>query len=147
MANVFNVARYILRKTGRVSSWKLQKLCYYSQAWAVTWTERPLFRNRIEAWRNGPVCPDFFNIHQGKFYVDLNDVPDYLEDKQNPLTDDEEDTINQVLDHYQHMEPYELRELTHSEAPWQNARKGVPEGSTSHNEITVESMGDYYSGL
>ena len=147
MANVFNVARYILRKTGRISSWKLQKLCYYSQAWAVTWTEQPLFSNRIEAWRNGPVCPDLFHVHQGKYYVDISDIPENLEDKQKPLTDDEADTIDHVLAHYQSMEPFELREMTHSESPWKDARKGLPEDSPSHNEITVESMGNYYGSL
>lgn len=147
MANVFNVARYILHRTGKVSTWKLQKLCYYSQAWSVAWTDRPLFNNRIEAWRNGPVCPELFYAHQGKYCVNLSDIPESLEDKINPLTDDEIDTINHVLDYYQKMEPFELRELTHSEAPWQEARNGLPENSPSQNEITIESMGNYYGSL
>lgn len=43
MATVFDVAQYILEKTGKISTMKLQKLCYYSQAWALAWTEDPLF--------------------------------------------------------------------------------------------------------
>jgi uncharacterized phage-associated protein len=32
MASVHDVASYILHKTGSISTWKLQKLAYYSQA-------------------------------------------------------------------------------------------------------------------
>ena len=32
MATVFDVAKYILKKQGKMSTWKLQKLCYYAQA-------------------------------------------------------------------------------------------------------------------
>lgn len=32
MANVFDVAKYILEKKGIMSTMKLQKLCYYAQA-------------------------------------------------------------------------------------------------------------------
>ena len=56
MANVFDVAKYILQRTGKISTWKLQKLCYYSQAWTLAWTGKPLFEEEFEAWRNGPVC-------------------------------------------------------------------------------------------
>ena len=62
MATVFDVAQYILGKLAAdnalpVTTWKLQKLVYYSQAWSVVWDDAPLFNDRIEAWANGPVCP------------------------------------------------------------------------------------------
>ena len=43
MASVFDVAKYILKQAGEMSTWKLQKLCYYSQAWSLAWTEHELF--------------------------------------------------------------------------------------------------------
>ena len=43
MADVFDVAKYILSQKGSMSTWKLQKLCYYAQAWHYTWTEKPFF--------------------------------------------------------------------------------------------------------
>lgn len=43
MANVFDTAKYILEKSGKMSTMKLQKLCYYSQAWALVWDDAPLF--------------------------------------------------------------------------------------------------------
>ena len=74
MATVFDVTKYILHKCGKMSTWKLQKLCYYSQAW-------------------------------------------------------------------------HLRELSHSEAPWKDARNGLPDGAKCRTVITKESMGEYYGSL
>jgi len=48
---------------------KLQKLVYYSQAWALVWDEEPLFTERVEAWANGPVVPDLYREHKGLFKV------------------------------------------------------------------------------
>lgn len=47
MANVSDVAAYILQKHGRMTTMKLQKLVYYSQAWSLVWDEKPLFQERM----------------------------------------------------------------------------------------------------
>ena len=52
--NVLDIAAYILCKQGAMTAMKLQKLVYYSQAWSLVWDDKPLFRERIEAWANGP---------------------------------------------------------------------------------------------
>lgn len=144
MASVFDVAKYILDSLGGMSTWKLQKLCYYSQAWAIAWTETPLFTERIEAWANGPVCPDLFQSHRGKFMVDSHSIT--VGDTAN-LTIDQKETIDKVIEYYGNWEPYELREQTHSEDPWKIARAGLPDGAPSTNEITPASMGEYYGKL
>jgi uncharacterized phage-associated protein len=143
MASVFDVAKYILENKGPVSTWKLQKLCYYAQAWHYTWTEKPLFAERFEAWVNGPVCPDLFNRHKGQFAICADDV----KGDSSKLTDDEKDSVNVVLRDYGGMEPYALRELTHSEDPWKNARGGLKENEKCTTEITPEAMGLYYGSL
>lgn len=62
MATCLDVAKYILSKTGTIPAMKLQKLVYYSQAWALVWDEKPLFTAPIQAWANGPVCPRLCNL-------------------------------------------------------------------------------------
>lgn len=146
MANIFNVARYILRKQDNMSTWKLQKLCYYAQAWSLAWTEQPLFEEDFQAWANGPVAPVLFAQHRGKFSVSESDFPSNLESLPN-LTEDEKDTINKVLEFYGDFEPYQLREQTHSESPWKNARGNLPDGAPSNNVISKESMGNFYGSL
>lgn len=37
---------------------KLQKLCYYSDAWYLAQTDDELFENHFEAWVHGPVDPE-----------------------------------------------------------------------------------------
>ena len=64
MSNIFNTARYILSKQRRMSNWKLQKLCLYSQAWSLAWTCKPLFPEDFEAWSNGPVCLILQFVHR-----------------------------------------------------------------------------------
>ncbi|HCU23588.1 MAG TPA: hypothetical protein DF383_01115, partial [Deltaproteobacteria bacterium] len=69
MTSVHDVATYILKKTGPITAMKLQKLVYYSQAWSLVWDEKPLFKEKIEAWTNGPVVPALYRLHRGKFEI------------------------------------------------------------------------------
>lgn len=62
MVNVYDVAEFILRKFGSMTAMKLQKLVYYCQAWSLVWDEKPLFPERIEAWANGPVVRELFDL-------------------------------------------------------------------------------------
>lgn len=114
------------------------------EAWHLAWTGNPIFEEDFEAWANGPVCPELFHAHQGKFSVDIDD---FSKGTSENLTDDEKDSVNVVLRDYGDMEPYDLRELSHSEAPWKDARNGLPEGVKCKTVITKESMGEYYGGL
>ena len=113
MASVFDVAKYILSKTGKISTWKLQKLCYYSQAWELAWTGNSLFDEDFEAWANGPVCPELFHKHQGRFLVGYEDINIGNPEK---LDNEQKETIDIIIRDYGDMEPYQLREQTHGEA-------------------------------
>ena len=143
MANVFDVAKYILRKKGRLSTMKLQKLCYYSQAWSLVWDDAPLFDEEFEAWANGPVCRELFLKTQEKFWVNADDENGDIR----KLKNYQKDTIDAVLNHYGNKDAQWLNQLTHMEDPWKSARKGVPMGVGSDNIISKESMAVYYSGL
>ena len=63
MVDVKDVAQYILDKQGGMTTWKLQKLVYYCQAWSLVWDDEPLFPDDIEAWANGPVVRKLYDIH------------------------------------------------------------------------------------
>src|SRR5262249_6122203 len=120
MANAVDVAEYILTKLGAVTTMKLQKLVYYSQAWHLAWTENPLFPEKIEAWRNGPVVPHLFDLHRGHFKLE----PGFFYKKQPQkksklsLTNDEKDIIDRIVTHYGNKDPHWLSQLTHLEDPW-----------------------------
>lgn len=143
MANVFDVAKYILEKAGPMSTMKLQKLCYYSQAWTIVWDGDPLFKEDFQAWANGPVCPELFRKTKGRFKVSANDEVGGDGD----LSDDQKEGIDVVLAHYGKHNAQYLSELTHLEAPWIKARAGIPMGFKCHNVISKDSMEEYYGGL
>lgn len=145
MANVFDVAAYILEKIpGEMPTWKLQKLVYYCQAWHLVWEDKPLFPEKIEAWVAGPVVPILYNLHKGKFSIARKDLK--LGDSKN-LIDCEKQTIDMVLDEYAKFSGFQLSELSHNEMPWQEARKGYKFNESCHNEITLENMAEFYSSL
>lgn len=136
MANVFDVAKYILNSVGGyISTMKIHKLCYYSQAWSLAW-EKTLFNEDFEAWPNGPVCRELFNIHKGKFYLTGRDIPNNLLTN---LTDEEKSVINKCIEEYGKYSGAQLNELTRKEGPWKN---------TGRNQIiNKEMMGDFYRSL
>ncbi|WP_294157975.1 Panacea domain-containing protein [uncultured Selenomonas sp.] len=143
MANVFDTAQYILAQTGRMSTMKLQKLCYYAQAWSLVWDDAPLFEEDFQAWANGPVCPELYARTKGRYSVTAEDEFGGTGD----LTENQKDTIRHVLAHYGEHNAQWLSQLTHMEQPWREARKGLPAGVGSRNVITKESMAMYYGGL
>ena len=98
MANVFDVAKYILENTGEISTYKLQKLCYYSQAWNLVWHDIPLYDSPIMAFAHGPVIKELYDYHKGQFSIKSSDIKKCK--LSNILTDSEKDTINRVLQFY-----------------------------------------------
>lgn len=143
MASIFDVAKYILEQQGEMSTMKLQKLCYYSQAWSLVWDDQALFIEEFHAWTNGPVCKELFYETQGKFSVTVSDEPG---DSDN-LTAIQKETIDAVLKHYASHDAQWLSRLTHMEDPWKQAREGIAPGLPCDNIISKESMGMYYGSL
>ena len=142
MAKVHDVAAYILRKQGLMTTMKLQKLVYYCQAWSLVWDEKPLFRDRIEAWANGPVVPKLYEIHRGLFEMRRWDLGD-----PKAISGKEKETIDAVLKFYGNRSSQWLSDLTHREPPWADARKGRPPGERGSFEITHAAMAEYYGSL
>lgn len=143
MQNVFDTAKYILERLGEMSTMKLQKLCYYCQAWSLVWDDKPLFEEDFHAWENGPVCKELFYQTQGRFSVKAEDEPG---DPEN-LTACQKESIDIVLEHYSKHNAQWLSQLTHMEDPWKNAHSGIPSGALCDNVISKESMAQYYGGL
>jgi uncharacterized phage-associated protein len=142
MANVFDVAQFILDKRGEMTAMKLQKLVYYSQAWHIAWTDDVLFKNTIEAWKDGPVCRDLWERHRNAFRV-----AEIASANSAALTAREIKTVKRVLSYYGGKSAQWLSDLTHMEDPWLKARRGLGSDDRGSAEITPKSMGEYYSSL
>lgn len=143
MASVFDVAEYILEHYGTMSAMKLQKLCYYCQAWSLVWDDNPIFDEKIEAWINGPVIPALYQKHKGIFKIQKYSLGGNPEN----LTRTQKDTINAVCDVYAKLNAQQLSDLTHTEEPYINARKYLVPNERGHNVISIADMAEYYGGL
>lgn len=139
MPSAFDVAALIRNELGTsVPRMKLQKLLYYSQAWSVVWDGAPLFRERIEAWINGPVVREVWvdAAH------DHGRVGDPL-----ALTHEQRRTVLEVLRVYGRFDGDALSQLTHREQPWLEARRGLLPSDNSRKEITAEDLSAFYGRM
>lgn len=143
MANVFDAAKYILEKQGEMSTMKLQKLCYYAQAWSLVWNDKPLFKEDFQAWTNGPVCSKLFEKTNDKFSVNADDETGGEGD----LTDEQKAIIDDVVVYYGVHDAQWLSQLTRMEDPWNIARNTAPSREVGAHVITKESMRLYYKSL
>jgi uncharacterized phage-associated protein len=143
-ASIIDIAKYILRVKGECTTMKLQKLCYYSQAWTLVWDDIPLFPEDFVAWANGPVSPVLFSLYKDVFALSDGDLGDY---DPAALTDRERENVGIVLKEYWPYKPFQLSELTHREDPWKIARGDVPLGQRCNCVIQKLSMQEFYSGI
>ena len=142
MANAVDVAAYILEQTGSVTTMKLQKLVYYAQVRHLVTNDRPLFSEEVQAWANGPVSPRLYHVHSGKYMVGKGGLAPY--GSPDALSYSEKAAADLVVEKLGACSGEQLRELSHSERPWLDARRGYGPGERCSVPITVESMRSFY---
>ena len=101
-----------------------------------------MYRNKIEAWANGPVVRELFDYHRGMYKLSAIPIG-------NPrlLNQEQKETVNAVLEYYGDKSSQWLIELTHMEDPWNQAREGLPRMDRGNRKISLDAMADYYSSL
>lgn len=134
-----DVAKHILETTGPVSTMKLQKLVYYSQAYSLAWTGERMFDEPVRAWTHGPVVYELFDQHRGKFSVGVGEIDGDTEE----LSRRDRVVIQGVLDALGGLTGWELRNRTHDEKPWRDAF--VPEDSRHNREIPPTALREFYA--
>ena len=134
--NVENVAAYILASKSPLPTMKLHTLLYYAQVHSLKQYDVPLFHNRIEAWSGNPVIPELFEQHVGKFMIDNGDISGNVE----ALSEQQRNAINDVLNKYGNLSGDELRQLSRTEPPWINARKGYTHDTRVGGVITTDAI-------
>lgn len=142
MENIFDVAKYFL-SLGQMNHKKLQKLCYYAQAWSLALTNAPLMNTWFEAWAHGPVSPELWHKYKewgGLFISSYEGAPNFKDNQTASFLD----KIYQLYGHYS---GDQLEQLTHNESPWINARGNYPPGAICTNTISENDMASFYKTL
>ena len=139
MYSVKDVAKWFLHEESMTHK-KLQKLCYYAQAWhCALHRGDPLFSEQVEAWVHGPVIPALYASYACYGW-------DRIPKVEEPVNFDEEaeEVLASVYETYHEYSSDQLERLTHSECPWKEARGDLRPFEPSHNIITTEAMRAYY---
>lgn len=109
---------FIIRaaRDGRtLSVMSLLKLAYIAHGWHLEVYDRPLFHNRIEAWRYGPVIPDVYRAFRPQGVTPAETLAGLQ-----PVEDEtSEEFLEQIYGIYGAMSPFRLSALTHvKDGPW-----------------------------
>lgn len=135
---VIEVAEFFLTKQSMTNK-KIQKLCYYAQAWYYALYNKKLFEEKIEAWVHGPVCPVLYREYADYGYKEIPKLNKKIDMQENEIS-----LLNQIYDIYGKFDGDELEILTHRERPWIEARDGIDYRKPSNNEILPQNMGKYF---
>lgn len=139
-----------------ISAIKLQKLLYYVQAWHIAKFDKEiLFDTLPEAWANGPVYREVYNNYKTTFFKNENIVTNLeeaqlsekLQLKKNELdlNTKQLELIMSVLDLYSKLSDERLVLMTHSETPWNEARKGLSPIQRCENKLAVDTVYNYFN--
>ncbi len=138
--DVHTIAEWFLLKSPMTHK-KLQKLCYYAQAWSYALLDEPLIQQDFEAWMHGPVCPALYDAYKGSGWKNL-----YPSDVVNVDAKTLE-LLESVYATYGDSSGNALEALTHTEPPWINARKGCSPHENCSNKIHPRDMKEYYRSI
>jgi uncharacterized phage-associated protein len=140
--SIFDVANWFLSK-GAMTQKKLQKLCYYAQAWGYALKGYRLEDTDYQAWVHGPVSPALWERFKSFGY-------DPIQMKGNFSNHFEQEDINlleDVWDTYGDNTGNALEALTHRELPWIEARRGYEPDERCTVVISPSTMASYYKSI
>ena len=116
--------RFIEKAFGAgVEHMKLQKLTYISYGWWLAFEDDPIIHEQPQVWKLGPVFNSMYFSLRQHGSQSINAVQRDLPLQPAPKVDFDDDSvldlIDWVWDRYNHLNSYELSDLTHKpNSPW-----------------------------
>lgn len=142
--NVRQIAKWFVKKDAMTQK-RLQKLCYYAEAWYFTLKNKELFNNDLEAWEHGPVSRE---LRGALGPTGLKDIDARSFSRLSDISDpDDIELLELVWNTYGGMGANALEALSHTELPWMEARMGCGSGEKCNNLISLETMKKYYDSI
>ena len=137
------IALYIINSTYDITNLSLQKLLYYFKALGYVFYGRDLLNEKCEAWVHGPVFVKIYEKYKsfGRSTI-INEFQKYNFD--DLLTQEERQLCDYVLNHFAIYNGNILREFTHRELPWKEAREGLGETERCTNTIQDLLIQEYF---
>lgn len=136
MERAVDVAKYTCDKYREIAGetideMKLHKLLYFSQRESIALTGEPLFNDRFEGWRYGPVCiavrKNFYDGEMlGNDFKTISKSSSYI--------------VDNIISQYGELASWKLSELTHKEISWINSRKGLSSNENGEASLKLEDI-------
>lgn len=140
--NVFEVVNWFLSRE-KMNHRKLQKLCYYAQAWFYALKNIRLMDTDFEAWENGPMSQVIYDKFESLGCGNIKLVGKYV----SHIDKMDEELLESVWETYGDHTGNALEALSNSEQPWLEARIGYDLDEHSNVKISVETMKKYYASI
>lgn len=140
--SVFEIANWFLLKETMTHK-KLQKLCYYAQAWCYTLKDFKLMDTNFEAWIHGPVSPVLYDKFKAFGFSSIKLTRNYV----SRIDDVDQELLESVWETYGDHTGNALEALSHNEPPWIEARVGYEPHERCNVAISVEAMKKYYVSI
>lgn len=137
-------AHMIQLATGKkdpISNKKLQKLLYYAQVWYYTFFDKKLFSEDMEAWVHGPVVAKVYGHYKN---YDFQPIEPETGVQLTQLSQEVELFLLNVWDVYGKYDADYLEQLSHSETPWREARRGLESHVASKAKINLVTAKSFY---
>ena len=140
--SIFDVANWFLSKESMTQK-KLQKLCYYAQAWCYALYGYKLTDTTFEAWTHGPVSPALYNRFKDFGYNTIK-----IKGKFVPKFEDTDlELLESIWITYGNHTGNALEALSHSELPWKAARQGYAPDERCSVPISPDLMRSFYLSI
>lgn len=140
--SVFDIANWFLTKS-EMTQKKLQKLCYYAQAWCYALKGFRLMDTDFQAWVHGPVSPVLWERFKSFGYDTIRIKGTIV----NKIDSDILQLLEDVWDTYGENTGNALEALTHRELPWIEARRGYDSDERCVVVISPNTMASYYKSI
>lgn len=131
MSSAILVGDYVVASgEGRYTPMQVLKLAYIGHGFSLAINEKPLFHDRIEAWKYGPVIPNLYRIiskYKGdpipRMYICNSPVGSAVATERKrhlgDMLDENKKVLDDVLDGYGKYDGLELSDITHAKgSPW-----------------------------
>lgn len=122
---------------------QLLKLVYIAHGWSYGFFDKPLIKDRIEAWKYGPVIPELYSSIKkyGGNRIDEPIANSWWNREKDNLIDEQQKVILFTFKKYAHLTGTQLSTLTHQpNTPWSNTFSYDSWG----DEIPVSEIHSYY---
>ena len=141
-SKLYVITTYILKNINDITPLALQKLLYFIQGFSKYFIGYTIFNDKCEAWVNGPVYREIYDIYSYYQYNIIKEENNY--NYTSILTDNEIELINEIIKDFGCYSGDILMYMTHLTDPWIKSRTNLYPNDKSNKKIDINLINKYF---